>query len=50
MGSLICKVYGVVDLSTALILVFIDMPVIPPIIRYILAAIFVIKGVPSLFA
>ena len=49
MGSMICKVYGVVDLIAAVILIFAELPV-PNFIAWILAAIFIIKGVPSLFA
>ncbi len=49
MGSMICKVYGVVDLIAAVLLIFADLPV-PDFVAWILAAIFIIKGVPSLFA
>ncbi len=49
MASYICKVYGVIDLLAALLLIIGDVP-IPDFIVWIIAAIFVIKGVPSLFA
>lgn len=48
MGSVICKVYGVVDLLAALLLMIGSVP-IPDIFKYVMVAIFVIKGVPSLF-
>ena len=49
MASYICKVYGVIDLLAALLLLIGDVPV-PDFIIWIFVAIFVIKGVPSLFA
>ena len=49
MASYICKLYGAVDLIAAALIVFGGVP-IPDIAKYILAIIFVIKGVPSLFA
>ena len=49
MGSIIIKVYGVVDLIVAALLLLADLP-IPDFLVWILAALLVIKGVPSLFA
>lgn len=45
---MICKIYGVVDISLALILFFaIDLHII---IKFILGFILFFKGIPSLFA
>ena len=46
--SLICKFYGVIDL-TAAVLVWWFVP-IPDIIKLLIVLVLVIKGIPSLFA
>ena len=46
--SLICKIYGVVDIISA-ILIYFHAP-LPDILKIIIAFILVFKGVPSLFA
>ncbi|MFH1420824.1 MAG: hypothetical protein ABIG30_02545 [Candidatus Aenigmatarchaeota archaeon] len=48
MASIICKVYGIVDLLAALLLFVGNVPV-PDIVKYIIIIIFIVKGVPSLF-
>lgn len=48
MASIICKIYGVVDLISAL-LIYYYAP-LPDIIKSILILILVVKGIPSLFA
>ena len=47
MGDAICKIYGIVDLTAALIIYFSDLP-IPVAIKLVLAFIMIFKGVPSL--
>ena len=49
MASMICKFYGVVDITAALIIFFADLP-IPDIIKIFLALVLVFKGIPSLLA
>ncbi|HLD48972.1 MAG TPA: hypothetical protein VJB11_01275 [archaeon] len=48
MASLICKVYGIVDILAGLI-IFFATP-LPDIIKLIFLIIFLFKGIPSLFA
>jgi len=45
---MICKIYGIVDIISALI-IFFTAP-LPGIIKIIIAFILVFKGIPSLFA
>ena len=44
---MICKIYGVVDISAALIIYFATP--LPDVLKLILAGILVFKGIPSLF-
>ena len=48
MGSLICKIYGIIDISAGLIIYFGTS--LPDIIKIIFLIIFLFKGIPSLFA
>jgi hypothetical protein len=46
--SAICKLYGIVDIATALILFFYHIP-LPDIIKIPIILILLFKGIPSLF-
>ena len=46
--SVICKVYGVIDIIAGLIIFFADLP-LPDFIKLIILLIMLFKGIPSLF-